>query len=73
MIGGPAARAGTTGTGVIELPSNQPNNPAPPPPIGAGYGTPGNAGNRGPASSPGVGAGVESDIRAGIETSPNTR
>lgn len=72
MIGGPAAHAGTRGSGVIRL-HNQPHNPAPPPPVGAGYGTPGNTGNLGPASNSGVGAGVESDIRSGIVTSPNTR
>ncbi len=72
MIGGPAASAGTRGTGVIPL-DNQPHNPAPPPPVGAGYGTPGNVGNLGPASNSGTGSGVESDIRTGIATSPNTR
>jgi hypothetical protein len=72
MIGGRAAQAGTRGTGVIKL-HNQPHNPAPPPPVGAGYGTPGNTGNFGPASNSGVGAGVENDIRTGIVTSPNMR
>lgn len=72
MIGGPSADAGTRGTGVIKL-HNQPHNPAPPPPVGAGYGTPGNTGNLGPASNSGVGAGVENDIRTGIVTSPNMR
>ena len=72
MIGGPAAHAGTRGSGVIEL-DNQPHNPAPPPPVGAGYGTPGNTGNIGPASNSGAGTGVESDIRSGIVTSPNMR
>jgi hypothetical protein len=59
MIGGPSATAGTRGT--------------PPPPTGAGYGTPGNAGNNGITSNSGTGTGVESDIRTGITTSPNTR
>ncbi len=72
MIGGPSAHAGTRGTGVIEM-NNQPNNPAPPPPVGSGYGTPGNTGNLGPTSNSGVGTGVENDIRTGIVTSPNTR
>jgi hypothetical protein len=72
MIGGPAAKAGTRGTGVIKL-HNQPYNPAPSPPVGAGYGTPGNTGNLGPTSNSGVGTGVENDIRTGIVTSPNTR
>ena len=72
MIGGTAAHAGTHGTGVIKL-HNQPHNPAPPPPVGAGYGTPGNTGNLGSTSNSGVGAGVENDIRTGIVTSPNTR
>jgi hypothetical protein len=72
MIGGPAAHAGTRGSGVIKL-HNQPHNPAPPPPVGAGYGTPGNTGNLGSTSNSGVGAGVENDIRTGIVTSPNTR
>jgi len=71
MIGGPAAKAGITGGGVVTLPDNQPHNPAPPPPVGAGYGTPGNVGNTGASSASGVGAGVQSDIRAGIPTSPN--
>jgi hypothetical protein len=72
MIGGPSATAGTRGTGVIKL-HDQPHNPAPPPPTGAGYGTPGNAGNNGITSNSGTGTGVESDIRTGITTSPNTR
>jgi hypothetical protein len=72
MIGGPSARAGLNGGSVDKLPSNQPHNPAPPPPVGAGYGTPGNAGNLGATSNSGVGAGVESDIRTGVQTSPNT-
>jgi hypothetical protein len=72
MIGGPGASAGTRGTGVIKL-HNQPHNPTPSPPTGAGYGTPGNTGNTGPTSDSGTGAGVESDIRSGITTSPNTR
>jgi len=72
MIGGPSAGAGTRGTGVIKL-HNQPDNPAPPPPTGAGYGTPGNTGNLGPGSNSGVGTGVENDIRTGIVTSPNMR
>ena len=72
MIGGPSAQAGTRGTAVIEL-HNQPRNPALPPPVGAGYGTPGNTGNLGPTSNSGVGAGVENDIRTGIVTSPNMR
>jgi len=72
MIGGPAATAGTRGSGVIEL-DNQPHNPAPAPPVGAGYGTPGNVGNLGPASNSGTGSGIESDIRNGIVTRPNTR
>jgi len=72
MIGGPAAHAGTRGSGVIKL-HNQPHNPAPPPPVGAGYGTPGNTGNLGSTSNSGVGAGVENDNRTGIVTSPNTR
>ena len=71
MIDGPGAKAGVTGTGVVHLPSNQPHNPIPPTPIGAGYGTPGNAGNVGPTSNSGVGAGVQSDIRTGVKTSPN--
>lgn len=73
MIGGPSASEGVTGSGVVQLPSNQPHNPAPPPPVGAGYGTPGNVGNLGPASNSAVGAGVESDITTGIPTSPNMR
>jgi hypothetical protein len=73
MIGGPSASEGIRGGGVVRLPSNQPHNPAPAPPVGAGYGTPGNVGNLGPASSSGVGAGVQSDITTGIPTSPNTR
>ena len=68
MIDGPGARAGVTGTGVVHLPNNQPHNPTPPTPTGAGYGTPGNAGNLGPTSNSGVGAGVQSDIRTGIPT-----
>ena len=72
LIGGPAAGAGTKGTGVIDL-RNQPHNPAPPPPVGAGYGTPGNAGNLGASSNSGTGAGVENDIRTGVPTSPNMR
>ena len=72
MIGGPAAHAGTRGTGVIKL-HNQSHNAAPAPPVGAGYGTPGNTGNLGPTSNSGVGAGVENDIRTGIVTSPNMR
>lgn len=72
MIGGPAASAGLHGSGVVTLPNNQPHNPAPPPPVGAGYGTPGNAGNLGNASNTGVGPGVQSDIRSGIATTPNT-
>jgi hypothetical protein len=72
MIGGPAASAGTRGTGVIKL-HNQPHNPTPSPPTGAGYGTPGNTGNLGPASNSGTGTGVENDIRTGITTSPNMR
>jgi hypothetical protein len=72
MIGGPAASAGTRGTGVIRL-HNQPHNPIPSPPTGAGYGTPGNTGNLGPTSNSGTGTGVESDIRTGITTSPNMR
>lgn len=72
MIGGPAASAGLNGSGIVNLPNNQPHNPAPPPPVGAGYGTPGNVGNLGNASNNGVGAGVQSDIRTGIPTSPNT-
>jgi hypothetical protein len=73
MIGRPSARAGITGSDVVQLPSNQPHDSAPPPPVGAGYGTPGNAGNLGAASNSGVGAGVESDIRSGIATTPNMR
>jgi hypothetical protein len=73
MIGGPAAHAGTRGTGTVTLPDNQPHNPAPSPPVGAGYGTPGNVGNTGNASNSGVGAGVQSDITTGIPTSPNMR
>jgi hypothetical protein len=73
MIGGPAASAGLNGTGVVKLPSNQPHNPASPPPVGAGYGTPGNVGNTGSSSNSGVGAGVQSDITTGIQTSPNMR
>jgi hypothetical protein len=72
MIGGPSAGAGTRGTGTIKL-HNQPHNPAPALPTGAGYGTPGNAGNTGATSNSGTGAGVESDIHSGIPTSPNTR
>jgi hypothetical protein len=71
MIGGPAAREGLEGTGVIKLPDNQPHNPIPEPGVGAGYGTPGNVGNTGITSNSGVGAGVESDIRTGIQTTPN--
>lgn len=71
MIGGPGARSGTRGGAVVQLPDNQPHNPAPPPPVGAGYGTPGNVGNLGAASNSGVGAGVLSDIHSGIPTSPN--
>jgi hypothetical protein len=70
MIGGPAASAGTRGTGVIRL-RNQPRNPTPPPPVGAGYGTPGNVGNFGQGNNFGTGAGVEHDIRTGVPTSPN--
>lgn len=73
MIGGPAADAGLRGTGVIKLHNDRPINPAPAPPTGAGYGTPGNTGNLGPGSNSGVGAGVENDIRTGITTSPNMR
>lgn len=73
MIGGPGATAGTRGSGVVRLPDNQPHNPASAPPVGAGYGTPGNLGNLGNSSNSGVGAGVESDIRTGIPTSPNVR
>lgn len=73
MIGGPGATAGTRGSGVVQLPANQPHDPAPPPPVGAGYGTPGNVGNLGDRSNSAVGAGVESDIRTGIPTSPNAR
>jgi hypothetical protein len=72
MIGGPSASAGLNGGSVDKLPSNQPHNAASPPPVGAGYGTPGNVGNLGATSNSGVGAGVESDIRTGIQTSPNT-
>jgi hypothetical protein len=72
MIGGPAASAGLHGSGVVSLPNNQPQNPALPPPVGAGYGTPGNVGNLGNASNAGVGAGVQSDIHSGIPTTPNT-
>ena len=72
MIGGSGAGAGLRDTGVIDL-SNQPHNPAAPPPVGAGYGTPGNVGNLGPGSNFGVGAGVQSDITTGIATSPNMR
>lgn len=71
MIGGPGSSAGVRGSGVVQLPNNQPHNSAPPPPVGAGYGTPGNVGNLGPASNSGVGAGVQNDIRTGIPTSPN--
>jgi hypothetical protein len=70
MIGGPGASAGLRGTGIINL-SNQPHNPAPAPPVGAGYGTPGNVGNIGPTSNSGAGTGVQSDISTGIHTSPN--
>jgi hypothetical protein len=73
MIGGPGADAGLRGTGVIKLHNSQPQNSAPAPPTGAGYGTPGNTGNLGPGSNSGVGAGVENDIRTGITTSPNMR
>lgn len=73
MIGGPAATAGTRGSGVVQLPDNQPHNPAPPPPLGAGYGTPGNVGNLGNSSNSGAGAGVENDIRTGVPTSPNVQ
>jgi hypothetical protein len=72
MIGGPAASAGLKGTGVVKLPDNQPHNATPSPGVGAGYGTPGNVGNTGDASNSGVGAGVQSDIRTGVKTSPNT-
>jgi hypothetical protein len=72
MIGGPGASAGTRGAGVIKL-HNQPHNPTPSPPTGAGYGTPGNTGNLGATSNSGTGTGVENDIRTGITTSPNMR
>ena len=72
MIGGPAASAGLKGSGVVKLPDNPPHNPIPSPGVGAGYGTPGDVGNQGNTSNSGVGAGVQSDIHTGIQTSPNT-
>lgn len=73
MLGNPSAGAGLANMGVIRLTDDQSHRPASTPPVGAGYGTPGNAGNLGDASNSGTGAGVESDIRSGIPTSPNQR
>jgi hypothetical protein len=72
LIGSPAAEAGLAPTPVIRVP--QPEiTPAPPPPMGAGYGTPAYGASLGAASNSGVGAGVESDIRSGIGVTPPTR